>query len=290
MYREAAQDILLHGMPREELESIIHGVFTKADADKSGLLDFQEFYHCLQDAHIGLTRREINFLLTQADFNEDSLISYKEFLPICFRLLTEIMKEEIANEVKTPSNLEASFQLAFEAADPSKRGLLNTATIRTILRSCDVGLTRLQIHTIMAEARPAEDVDELIDYKAFAPMCAKLTAKLISPDVQQQRLDAISQMQGLATVHGYDVETVSNELYKACEARDPTRSGHIPRVALRHALAETPLGLTAKEVNALINAAEVDQNGNIDYPPLIDYSFTLLNHMAREEQLAGLCV
>lgn len=281
---QMATQTLLHGMSREELEFLIREVFQKADTDGSGSLNFEEFRKCINDAELGLTRREINSLLLKADVSGDGEISYDEFYPLCYDLLLEIMQDEIMKS-KSPTDLETFFLDTFAAADTDRSGTLPTSTIRDVIRSVDMGFTRLQIHSIMAEA--PEDEDGYVDYAAFAPIVASLAYKLVSPEGQQQRLDAVAQIQSAASVHGYDAPTVSSILYEACEARDPTRSGFLPRAALREALGDNSLGLTQKEISAMMAAAEFDYNNNAEYAPLIDYSYKLLSHIAREEQIYG---
>lgn len=85
-------------MTKEELERIMKDVFARADVHGNGVLSRQDFKHALQSADLGLTKRDINMLLTLADENEDGQIDYNEFLPICFGVLVEKLKREIASK------------------------------------------------------------------------------------------------------------------------------------------------------------------------------------------------
>lgn len=93
--REYVEEILIHGMSPQQLESMMRKVFTKADKDKSGFLSRDEFKDCLKSAELGLTRRDINLLLSQIDVNEDGVITYDEFVPLCREVLVERFKEEL---------------------------------------------------------------------------------------------------------------------------------------------------------------------------------------------------
>merc|ERR1711988_1455530 len=77
------------------------------DIDGSGALSLTEFRNCCRDADIGLTRKEINVLMHQCDMDGDGNISYEEFVPLCFEMLTEILKDELLENKRTPSELEA---------------------------------------------------------------------------------------------------------------------------------------------------------------------------------------
>ena len=87
--REAVEMHLLHGIPREQLEQMMFSVFNAADTDGSGALDRKEFARCLKSAELGLTRKEINLLLSEVDADGDGMVTYEEFVPLCFNILVE---------------------------------------------------------------------------------------------------------------------------------------------------------------------------------------------------------
>lgn len=84
--RDAVEDLLLHGMSKTELEALMLRVFRKADLDRSGLLNRAEFKVCLKAAKLGLTRKDINLIMSTVDINHDGQISYDEFVPVCFQV------------------------------------------------------------------------------------------------------------------------------------------------------------------------------------------------------------
>ena len=53
---------------------------------------------------------------------------------------------------KQPTELEEYLTSLFANADQNETGVLGVHELRDLLRSADFGLTRLQIHTILAEA------------------------------------------------------------------------------------------------------------------------------------------
>ena len=50
----------------------------------SGQLNRKEFKAALKAAKLGLTQRDINLIMSSA--NKDGLISYEEFIPVCFQV------------------------------------------------------------------------------------------------------------------------------------------------------------------------------------------------------------
>ena len=89
-----AEDFFLRGMSQEELEGIMKKIFVQHDTDGNDILDRDEFKACLKCSDLGLTRKEINLLLSEAVENADGVIEYEEFAPLCFRILVEKFKED----------------------------------------------------------------------------------------------------------------------------------------------------------------------------------------------------
>ena len=46
----------------------------------------------MKNAKLGLSRKDINLLLSEVDLNGDGEVSYDEFLPLCFDILVERFK------------------------------------------------------------------------------------------------------------------------------------------------------------------------------------------------------
>lgn len=60
----------------------------------------QEFKTCLRSAALGLSRKDINMLMSKVDVDADGLVTYAEFLPICFSILVERFADQmLASEV-----------------------------------------------------------------------------------------------------------------------------------------------------------------------------------------------
>merc|ERR1719482_1136070 len=125
---------MLKGMPKEQVEMIMSDIFKKADIDDSGALSVMEFRKCCKDADIGLTQKEINILMHQCDVDGDGNISYEEFVPLCFEMLTEILKDELLQEKRQPSELEAFLVEIFGQADVEGSGLLSPLQMKEIIK------------------------------------------------------------------------------------------------------------------------------------------------------------
>ena len=75
----------------------------------------------------------------QCDVDGDGHISYEEFVPLCFEMLTEILKDELLMEKRSPSELEVFLLQMFQEADGAGMGTLDPLALKDVLRNCDFG-------------------------------------------------------------------------------------------------------------------------------------------------------
>jgi len=277
--REEAQNYLMHGMTKEEVEQVMGEIFAKSDVDGSGNLSISEFRKCCKDADIGLTKKEINVLMHQCDVDGDGHISYEEFVPLCFEMLTEILKDELLKEKQSPSELEEFLKDVWSEADTEQQGALGPLVLQQTLRQCELGLTRLQIHSILADAE--YDEDGMANYMKFAPKAADLIYRLLDPDAQLERRKAIEAMSDADIVHGFNQYDLQSTLEQEFAAYDTAGSGILPMATIQTALASSSLGLSPQEVNSLMSAAECDPEGLVYHVELSKYAFFILQYLAQ---------
>eukprot|EP00960_Hanusia_phi_P040067 754228-Hanusia_phi.AAC.1 len=99
-------------LQQEELVEYLTDIFVKSDEDGNGVLDKHEFKILLQNANLGLTKKQIKLLYSQADMNEDGLIQYREFIPACVELISSIQARK-----DTQQQVRDAEQSAAEAAE-----------------------------------------------------------------------------------------------------------------------------------------------------------------------------
>jgi len=283
--REEAKNYLLHGMTKDQVEQVMMEIFTKSDADGSGALSLLEFQKCCKDADIGLTRKEVNILMHQCDVDGDGQISYEEFVPLCFEMLTEILKDELLREKRSSTELEEFLLAIFSEADTSGEGRLDPLALKAVLKDADFGLTRLQIHSVLAEA----EFDEFgqADYRALAPKAAELIYRILDPDTQMEKFEAIQALEGAGTdfnvVHGVGQADVESILMQEFGAYDAQGTGMISMGEAMQALSNSSLQLTQFEVSSLMSAAESDPaSGLVVYSTLCAYAFYILQYLAQQ--------
>jgi len=280
---QRAENVLLHGMTQDEVESMLETLFRAADTDSSGKLSRKEFRECLRHTDLGLTRKEINAIMAEIDADQDGLVSYDEFKPLCFKILLSRFKISLVELEGTQGGLESSLLDVFSAADPEGRGYLSHGEIRDLLRGADIGLTRMQIYTVLSSGE--QTPDGLINYRLFVPTAAKMIRNILAVRVAEARAKAIasvSQVSESELLRGIDQQKFEMGLRAEFIKYDQDGSGSLERSELRAALESGGLSLNSKEVNTLMAAIDVDADGRINYSEFISYAFNILVQIARE--------
>merc|ERR1712113_873928 len=101
---------------------------------------------------IGLTRREINTIMFQIDQDNDGNISYKEFVPFAFDLLQKLTSLRLLETELENDELAQYLIDLFKAKDFQMTGMLPVDDIRDLLHQAMLGLSRMQIYTVISEA------------------------------------------------------------------------------------------------------------------------------------------
>jgi len=174
----AAEKYLVHGMTREELTSICENVFKKMDIDGSGRLTKSEFITALTSMELGLTRREVNALMFEVDQDDDGSVSYDEFAPFCFDLLHKMTAMKMMENEMEDDQLCAYLQDLFQAKDVDNTGLIPVESIRGLMHQAMLGLTRIQIYSVISHAQVFDD--NMVKYSEFIPKAAKLIKSMTS--------------------------------------------------------------------------------------------------------------
>ena len=301
--REVVEMHLLHGMPREELEAMMRGVFEAADTDGNGTLDRKEFSRCLKSAELGLTRKEINLLLGEVDENNDGMVSYDEFVPLCFNILVERFKDDVLAETAMQSEdaltellieeFEAKERKVYDAEDVS--GTLPFSKVKRVLQSLSdemLSLSRLQISAVMSEAKTDEESEErMVDYTVFAPVAARIIYSMVDLSHQAKRVDAVaklSQSDGARILDQLDASTIKEVIRHAFHEADVDGNGTLDPEEMRtvlQALGSGELALSPGEINAMIAAIDSDEDGAVEYEELVDFLFDVLSHLERERYI-----
>merc|ERR1712070_426356 len=147
------------------------------DGDGSGTLSKQEFISALTSMELGLTRREINSVMFQIDQDADGNVSYREFVPFAFDLLQKLTSLRLLETELENDELAQYLTDLFKAKDTEMTGLLHADDIRDLLHQAMLGLSRMQIYTVLSEAEVNSEM--LIAYQTFIPRAVGLIRSML---------------------------------------------------------------------------------------------------------------
>jgi len=258
---DAAQVYILEGMSREQLEAAALGIFQAADMDNSGMLDRKEFIECLKALDLGMTRKEIQFAMAHVDTNNDGVVSYEEFLPLCFDIFVEIVKDKLLEQSSGGAEMEKHFLTLFEGADSTSCGKLSASKMREILGTA--GMTPIQVETTMAEAQLGGDGS--IIYGRFARICAQYGLAFFgaAPPATKD----FSKMTD---------EELSSFLQQLFASADVDSSGALDEMEFINLLKASGLGLTRKAMHKIMEEADANDDGEVSYEEFVEVIIKIL--------------
>jgi Ca2+-binding EF-hand superfamily protein len=281
---DEARDLLLHGMPRTELVALLEDLFKRADTDGSGYLSRSEFNQCLKEADLGLTRKEINAIMSEIDSDHDGRISYEEFIPLCLEILVQITSEDIQADLVPKEEREFAqfFTDLFQNADTDESGVLHITAIKNLITSADLGLSRVQLMAILSEA--VEDELGNVNYAQFGNTVAGMLFAMFRQRDIVANVEAVRKSEDYVSIHGMNEGQLTQKLTAEFAAIDPDRVGRVDRNAARAHLIET-FPFTSKEIQALLSLALPDDTGFIVYKDICSHGFRCLQYLREQELL-----
>jgi Ca2+-binding EF-hand superfamily protein len=245
---------LVHGMSREELTACIGTMFEEIDVDNTGLLSRANFVQALQSMELGLTRRELNAVMFQVDEDQDGSISYREFAKFAFDLLQKLTALRLLEHEMESDKFAQYLADLFKSRDTNLTGMLAIDDIVELLHVASLGLSRLQIYTIMSEANPE---DGMVRYVEFIPRVTGIIRSMLSFQRQFEPVDDDQE-----TIRS--LESALSSLPVPCPLQQFTRCLE-------------SLGLAAREVNALVNAAQKEgSTGTLDPTAVVGQAWKIV--------------
>jgi Ca2+-binding EF-hand superfamily protein len=166
-----------------ELE-LIHG-FKKADTDNDGFLNQNEVTKWLLERKVNFTTDEAELILKEHDEDKDSMLSFKEYLPIALALNQALHARNNAEErmrkaeeerqssatirIKSSKGLHTSIEIDLSDLDVEQRGVIPWTQMRTFLTTLDLDLAGGEIDECMKRLNTVigEEDEKLVEYQEF---------------------------------------------------------------------------------------------------------------------------
>jgi hypothetical protein len=131
-------------------------------------------------------------MLTEVDTDGDGRVTYEEFIPLCLHILTEMVADDIGTVPPQQAEMTAYFMDLFtQKAGNSNE--LHFKEIAKLLKDADLGLTSVQIHSIMSEAE-RNPATGMVNYEKLATTAADLVVCLLNIELQAGRVDKVSEI------------------------------------------------------------------------------------------------
>lgn len=118
----------------------------------------------------------MTYVMSECDVDHDGIVSYQEFLPVCFDLLVEIIKDKFLEDHGSLRLQEYLVDILKEY-DHKGRGKISLSQLREALSLCSLGLTAIQVQAIVSEAR--QDEGGLINYQPFSRAAAMMVSDML---------------------------------------------------------------------------------------------------------------
>jgi len=257
------------GVNEEDLVNQLTTLFLQADQDGNGVLDRHEFKRLMHDADLGLTKKQIKLLYSQADMNADGSIEYREFIPACVELILSIQAREEARaakeEMEADAEAEAEYffhgmsmeeveyliRQAFIAADTDGSGELSLKEFQLFLRELPLNLTKTEINMAMMEVDTNNDGQVSVD--EFIPLFHVIMREMIKNEIL-----TVSR----------EPDELASYIIACCQEYDTEGTGFIKEQKMARALREADLGLTKFQIMSVCGEAPTGAQG-IEYEVFI---------------------
>jgi|SaaInlStandDraft_7_1057024.scaffolds.fasta_scaffold34571_1 Ca2+-binding EF-hand superfamily protein len=269
-----AENYLLHGVPAKELEEMLLGVFSRADADGSGKLDRQEFLTAMRAADLGLTRNEINVLMSEVDEDNNGLISYEEFVPLCLGVLTEVIKSNLLDVQRGQNVLSEMLLHVYTEVDTAFTGLLPFSTVRNVLRECDLGLSSLQIHSVMSAALRNESGQ--VEYKKFCATAGDMISRMFDETAIRTKAEVLANVRSEDRVKGMPASALTTMLLEELKAHSGCMDGRMRSDDVVECLVYSAAKLTPNEISAVLSYIVPGDDGMVDIELLVPAAVEIL--------------
>lgn len=277
----------------EEAESIVHGLSASAlretletACSEFGIgaddqLSRSDLRDLLLTLHLNLTKLEVNSVLARV---REDFVSMQQFVQRFPAILEQISQNAIL--LNDAGDLETVLLRQFQACDVDGADTVLTSQLRDVLLHLPrVTLSRAQVYTIMAEAEA--DAGGLVSYRSFARAAAACIRRMLEPRSVEMRRELLfgSDTSAAQLLGGREKAALEIELREQFAECDPDANGVLEIAQFRRCLESATLGLTPRQGTALVNVADISDDGQIDYFEFVRFAYDVLLTMAREVKL-----
>ena len=187
-------------------------------------------------------------------------------------------EQDGAEQLFSAAEMEEYLSNLFHESDSDGNGWLDPQEFKEIMIAADIGLTTEDIYEIMLAAD--ENGDGKIEYAEFVPIAAE-TIQALQAREEMERKDAemLEDAEFAAEMYlsrGLTKEDLDSIIMAEFQRADVNGDGVLSRQEFKAALKAEALGLSSKEIKALMLRVDEDGDGVISYEEFGPLCYELL--------------
>ena len=243
--------------------------FEAFDENNDGVIDDREFKRTMRVVQLGLTEIEIDRILKWFDPNGTGRIMYKAF---CEKLLGEQSSSTAGSAQHDPRKLMIklgqnirktglSLREAFEVFDTNLDGKIERHEFFKVFTDLRVNISNIEIQELW-ESLP-KDKSGYLHYQEF---CNSLENQPVI-EVEGPVTVTINMLRQKVAMEIINKGTKIRQIFKAF---DKNSTGHLSRSQFRECLEMFKLGIDTAEIEMLLQEADTNRDGLINYEEFCD--------------------
>lgn len=186
--------------------------------------------------------------------------------------------EDGAEQLFTAAEMEEYLSNLFHEADSDGNGWLDPQEFKEIMIAADIGLTTEDIYEILMQAD--ENGDGKIEYAEFIPIAAEIIQALQArEEMENKDAEMLEDAEFAAEMYlsrGLTKEDLDSIIMVEFQRADVNGDGVLSRQEFKAALKAEALGLSSKEIKALMLRVDEDGDGVISYQEFGPLCYELL--------------
>jgi Ca2+-binding EF-hand superfamily protein len=264
-------------VPEAMLEKYLGKLFAIGDSNGDGVLQPQEFLELLTRCGLRFPPEVVLDIFLKADVNGDGVIEYDEFIPAMKAIIAGAKQASAPSGMPDlkdvpPLMLEKYLNKLFQVADRNGDGVLQPEEFANLLSRSGFNFTQQQIATII----DAADVnrDGVIEYEEFVPAMSTLLQGdfLSGPSESENAMPAIADV---------PPEMLKRYLKKLFAVGDVNGDGVLQPEEMSRLLELSGFNLAPSQVAAIVDEADVNKDGVIEYDEFVPVAIGILQARSR---------
>jgi len=181
--------------------------------------------------------------------------------------------------------IEEIVQNLFTEYDRDHNGYLDAKEFRELMNdfSSRVSMPKDEIYRFMAEADM--DDDGKIQYAEFVPVALTIIQTLHAQKRMYSQDEVVTQAAEDYLVHGMTETELTGIMTDIFQKMDISQTGRLSKAEFIGGLTHMELGLTRREINAIILQVDTNEDGEITYEEAVPFFFNVLQKMTAMKML-----